>query len=44
MQNTLLVIAFLLVIMFLLTTFLPAKERRKVPVAEQVPDVNPGST
>jgi EmrB/QacA subfamily drug resistance transporter len=41
MEDTLLVIGFLLVIMFLLASFLPNREKRKVPVAERVPDVSP---
>jgi len=39
MEDTLLVIAGLLVIMFLLASFLPKKENRKVPLAERVPDM-----
>jgi Na+/melibiose symporter-like transporter len=38
MEDVLLVIAFLLLIMFLLATFLP-KQERKIPPAERVPDV-----
>jgi uncharacterized membrane protein len=38
LQDTLLVIAFLLLIMFLLTTFLPNKEKEKIPLARRVPD------
>ena len=39
MQDVLLVIVGLLLIMFLLATFLPKREKRKVPPEERVPDV-----
>jgi len=39
MEDVLLVIVGLLLIMFLLSTFLPKREERKIPLAERVPDV-----
>ena len=39
MEDVLLVIVGLLLIMFLLSTFLPKREEREIPLAERVPDV-----
>jgi multidrug efflux pump subunit AcrB len=41
MEDVLLVIGGLLLFLFLLSTFLPKREDRKIPLAERVPDMAP---